>query len=68
MQQDPVISFSKTALLYDNRESSYFPSPKPLGIESKKIPDCSIRASSIWDAYHAASNARLNFRHKSGSW
>ena len=42
--------------------------PKPLGMESKKIPDYRIRASSVWNAYHAASNARLNFRHKSGSW
>lgn len=42
--------------------------PKPLGMESKKIPDSRITASSVWDVNHAASNARLNFRHKSGSW
>ena len=42
--------------------------PKPLGMESGKIKDSQITASSVWDANHGASNARLNFVEKSGSW
>ena len=37
-------------------------------MESGKIKDSQITASSVWDDYHGASNARLNFVQKSGSW
>lgn len=42
--------------------------PKALGMESGNIPDSRITASSKWDSNHGASNARLNFVKKSGSW
>ena len=42
--------------------------PKALGMESGKIPDSRITASSEWDSFHGASNARLNFCKYSGSW
>ncbi|XP_028419313.1 uncharacterized protein LOC114545227 [Dendronephthya gigantea] len=41
---------------------------KALGMESGKIPDSRITASSEWDSNHGASNARLNFAKNSGSW
>ena len=37
-------------------------------MESGKIKDSQIAASSVWDVNHGASNARLNFAQKSGSW
>ena len=41
-----------------------------LGMENGIISDAQIRASSIWDDNHAASQARLNFKggSKVGSW
>ena len=42
--------------------------PKASGMESGKIKDSQITASSVWDVNHGASNARLNFAQKSGSW
>ena len=32
----------------------------PLGMASGKIPNSQITATSIWDIYHKAYNARLN--------
>ena len=37
-------------------------------MESGKIKDSQLTASSVWDVNHGASNARLNFTQKSGSW
>ena len=42
--------------------------PKALGMESGKIPDSRITASSEWQSDYGASNARLNFKNYSGSW
>ncbi|XP_028390594.1 IgGFc-binding protein-like [Dendronephthya gigantea] len=42
--------------------------PKALGMESGKIPDSRITASSEWSHLHGATNARLNFAKNSGSW
>ena len=47
------------------------PCKQPLGMESKKIPDDRISASSEWNANHGPSNARLNFQPaggKTGAW
>ena len=44
---------------------------QPLGMESRKIPDDHISASSEWDPNHGPSNARLNFQPaggKTGAW
>ena len=44
---------------------------QPLGIESGKITDAQITASSQFDARHGACNARLNLvggRDKAGAW
>ena len=37
-------------------------------METGKIKDSQIMASSVWDVNHGASNARMNFAQKSGSW
>ena len=37
-------------------------------MESGKIEDYRITASSVWNAQHGAANARLNFAKNSGSW
>ena len=37
-------------------------------MESGKIPDSRIKASSEWNSVHGASNARLNLAKNSGSW
>ena len=37
-------------------------------MESGKIGDSQITASTVWNSIHGASNARLNFAKKSGSW
>jgi hypothetical protein len=37
-------------------------------MESGKIPDSRITASSEWNTVHGATNARLNFGKNSGSW
>ena len=42
--------------------------PKALGMESGKIEDSQITASSEWNAQHSATNSRLNFAKNSGSW
>ena len=55
---------------------SGFPIPKPkcvapLGLESGKVPDKAISASTIWNAGHRAANGRLNFRAgkgRTGAW
>ena len=43
----------------------------PLGMESRKITDVQITASTVWDAAHGATNGRLNFKAgggKTGAW
>ncbi|KAK3706340.1 hypothetical protein QZH41_006604 [Actinostola sp. cb2023] len=44
---------------------------KPLGMQSRAIPDARITASSMWDGNHAPAQGRLNYkppRGKAGSW
>ena len=44
---------------------------KPLGMESRAIPDSGISASSEWNRNHGPTNARLNFQAgngKTGAW
>ena len=43
----------------------------PLGMESRKITDVQITASTVWDAAHGATSGRLNFKAgggKTGAW
>ncbi|CAH3014709.1 unnamed protein product [Porites evermanni] len=43
----------------------------PLGMESRKITDGQITASTVWNAAHGATNGRLNFKaggSKTGAW
>ena len=44
---------------------------EPLGMESRKITDGQITASTVWNAAHGATNGRLNFKAgggKTGAW